>query len=88
MYYHNYGERPSFGFIGIVILILIVLLFIQSCQSNNIWNNGICSCGGTYKFQQAVGHYHSTYYMYICDKCGHSIEITNYYPEVKNEATK
>ena len=44
------------------------------------WNNGICSkCGGTYTYQQAIGHHCDTNYIYICDSCGKLIEVDTYY---------
>ena len=32
-------------------------------------------CGGTWEYEQAVGHKSSTSYIYICRKCGKRIEI-------------
>lgn len=82
----SYHSRFSWEFLALAIVLLIVLLFIRSCASSSIWNNGICSyCGGHYKFQQAIGHQYTTNYIYICDKCGHSIEVAQHYPEVNNE---
>lgn len=81
MSYYNKHDSPSWEFFAICILLIIILQFMASCASHNVWNNGICSCGGNYKFEQAIGHRNYTSYMYICDKCGRSIEIENYYPE-------
>ena len=40
------------------------------------WNNGHCDvCGGTWKYEQAVGHRSSTSYIYVCEGCGKRIEI-------------
>lgn len=63
-------------FIALLILLIIIVFFIESCASNNIYNNGICKiCGGNYKFYQAVGHHYTTNYLYECDKCGNIIEV-------------
>jgi len=90
-YYSRHDSGPFFnwGFFALCIIVIIVLSFIRSCSSNITWNNGICSyCGGHYKFQQAIGHQYFTKYMYICDKCGRSIEVAEYYKETSNETIK
>ena len=80
MYYrHNNGDTP-FAFIALLVGLIIILYIIDSIISDNQYNNGICSCGGTFKYEQAVGHRYETRYLYICDKCGRTIEILNYYP--------
>lgn len=67
-------------FIALLILLIIIVLFIQSCASNNLYNNGICRiCGGNYEFYQAVGHQYFTNYLYKCDKCGNIIEVNQIY---------
>ena len=67
-------------FIALLILLLIIVLFIESCASNDIYNNGICKiCGGNYEFYQAVGHQYFTKYLYECDKCGNIIEVNQHY---------
>ena len=46
------------------------------------YNNGICrDCGGEYEYDQAVGHYYSTTYIYKCDKCGNIVELKDYVPD-------
>jgi hypothetical protein len=88
MSYYRKNHLGSFDweFLAIAIILLIVLFIVRSCASSTIWNDGICSnCGGHYKFQQAIGHNHYTEYMYTCDKCGHSIEVAQHYPEVDDE---
>ncbi len=85
-YRREYSKSFDWEFLAIAIILLIVLYLMRSCASESLWNNGICSyCGGHYKFQQAIGHNHYTEYMYTCDKCGHSIEVAQHYPEVNNE---
>lgn len=67
--------------VSIILLIVIIIFFIVAeIVNNNQYNNGICYCGGTFKYEQAVGHRYETRYLYICDKCGRAIEISNYYP--------
>lgn len=40
-----------------------------------LWNDGHCVCGGTWKYEQAVGHMSSTSYIYVCEDCGERIEL-------------
>lgn len=69
------------GFLTVVIVIAFVvgLIFVCSAAENShddkLWNNGHCECGGTWEYEQAVGHRNSTSYIYICDKCGERIEM-------------
>lgn len=86
MYHSKNDYSFSWGFFIILINLLILLLFVRSCSSNTAWNNGICPyCGGHYKFHQAIGHQITTDYLYICDTCGHSIEVDKHYMEVKDK---
>ena len=72
----------SLGEISILILILIVIFVISRACSAVRYNNGICKiCGGHYVYQQAVGHRYETNYIYRCDKCGHTIEVDDVFPE-------
>lgn len=62
------------SFIIIELLVIIVFIFVLAigmgaCDESK-WNNGYCQCGGRWEYEQAVGHRHSTSYIYICDKCG------------------
>lgn len=64
----------------IVIILVIIVYFIGDTISSNEYNNGICTrCGGSYAYQQAIGHQFTTSYMYQCNKCGNVIEIGTYY---------
>lgn len=71
------------GFITVVIAIAMIagLVFLadagENAHDDKLWNNGHCECGGTWKYEQAVGHRSSTSYIYICDKCGERIEMFN-----------
>lgn len=79
MYYRHNDTHP-FICLFIAIAILIVGWFIINMISDAQYNNGRCSCGGTFQYEQAIGHRYETRYLYICDKCGRMIEISQYYP--------
>jgi len=75
----NKTEFP-FAYAAILLLLIFLCLIINSCQSINLYNDGICSiCGGHYEYSNAVGHKYITNYIYICDKCGRSIEVDRKY---------
>lgn len=69
----------------IIGIILIVLLFValffgiykaSKKYDDKLWNGGHCDvCGGTWEYEQAVGHRSSTSYIYVCRNCGKRIEI-------------
>ena len=79
MYYRNNNPNPFIP-LFIAIAIFIIFSFIANIAGSIQYNDGICSCGGTFKYEQAVGHRYNTTYLYICDKCGRTIEIPDYYP--------
>ena len=58
-----------------LLVILLLLLFICYAVNETKWNNGHCSCGGNWVYQQAVGHRANTTYLYKCDKCGKVYEF-------------
>lgn len=61
----------------ILFAIIVCLIIVGENRDNKLWNNGHCpSCGSEWEYEQAVGHYYSTSYMYICNKCGRRIEIS------------
>lgn len=62
-------------FIGII----LALLFILKMVIDSGWNNGYCSCGGKWVYQQAIGHRYETVYLYECNKCGKTIEFFEKY---------
>ena len=79
----------SLGEISILILILIVIFVISRACSAVRYNNGICKiCGGHYVYQQAVGHRYETNYIYRCDKCGHTIEVDDVFPDENEEKSE
>ncbi len=55
--------------LALIALVAICVIFVRSAEVKT-WNNGYCSCGGSWKYLQAVGHKVSTTYIYQCDKCG------------------
>lgn len=63
--------------IGIFLLIILGIFYSSEKHEDEVWNNGHCSCGGNWEYEQAVGHYSSTTYMYICDKCGKRYEFND-----------
>lgn len=74
-----------------LIIFIILIIFVGMVTFSNLyhdnkeittWNNGICAeCGGSYIYQQAIGHYYRTHYIYICNNCKNLIEIDTYYKE-------
>lgn len=78
--------------ISIILLIVVAAAVIIGAaeylrwEEEKDWNNGYCECGGHWVYEQAIGHYNSTSYLYRCDECGKTINIWKYrVPEVQNE---
>jgi len=73
--------------IAMVLIVAVFLFFLMQISAehdNKLWNDGHCDiCGGTWEYEQAVGHKSSTSYIYICRKCGKRIEIS----EIRQEIT-
>lgn len=69
--------------LGILIGTLLIAIgfnIIFGILSYKLYNNGIHdNCGGHWVYQEAVGHRFDTGYIYSCDKCGLTIEITSKY---------
>ena len=63
--------------IGIIVGIIFLYSIAENAHDNKLWNNGHCECGGTWEYEQAVGHRSYTSYIYVCDKCGERIEMYN-----------
>lgn len=69
----------------IIISIVLVSLFAallfgvyksSITHDDKLWNEGHCDvCGGTWEYEQAVGHRSSTSYIYVCEDCGKRIEL-------------
>ena len=60
---------------SVVIAILIGIMMICMAFNDSKWNDGHCSCGGNWVYDQPVGHQYSTNYLYECDKCGKMYEF-------------
>ena len=72
--------------LGLILFVIGLIFICDYCEDKhdeNVWNNGMCQCGGTFEYQQAVGHYYSTNYVYKCNKCGDIIELYTFRKEVK-----
>lgn len=54
----------------IVLVIAMIVIGIDVSANAGQWNDGYCSCGGRWRYQEAVGHRYSTTYIYKCDECG------------------
>lgn len=73
------SETPI-EYVLLLLGLLMICVFFNSCQSSISYNDGICSfCGGNWEYSNAVGHKYTTNYIYICDKCGRSIEVDRKY---------
>lgn len=60
----------------ILFAIIVCLIIVGEIHDDKKWNNGHCPvCGSKWEYEQAVGHYYSTDYVYVCNKCGRRIEI-------------
>ncbi len=55
---------------GIILAVIFGVAKYDSANDEKAWNDGYCSCGGQWEYQQAVGHRYDTDYIYKCDKCG------------------
>lgn len=65
-------------FIIITVVILLGIGTVSFCNTMNDskWNNGYCTCGGKWVYDQPIGHQCSTYFLYECDKCGKTHEFS------------
>lgn len=62
--------------VSIFIAVLIGAVVIGNDHDDKLWNYGHCPvCGSEWEYEQAVGHYYSTHYVYVCKECGKRIEI-------------
>lgn len=68
--------RATINIAIVIIGVIVGCIIIGKIHDDRLWNNGHCpACGSEWKYEQAVGHYYSTSYMYVCNKCGRRIEI-------------
>lgn len=65
----HWGWGELIGALIPIIVVIIIIFAVYSVNSSQ-WNDGYCSCGGRWRYQEAVGHRYSTNYIYKCDKCG------------------
>jgi hypothetical protein len=66
------------GIICAVCIFVTMTFFVWVCITvdENLWNNGVCACGGEWEFSNASAvHKHGTSYFYYCDDCGDVIEL-------------
>lgn len=68
----------SFGACLIIVVLILAAMMVADSRDLKKWNNGYCSCGGRWEYQQAVGHRYDTDYIYKCDKCGKIEEFEHY----------
>jgi transcription elongation factor Elf1 len=48
----------------------------QNTMDKNLWNDGVCPCGGKWEFSNASAvHKQGNSYFYVCDDCGDVIEL-------------
>lgn len=71
---------PEIIAIIVIVLLCAALIFGVNKASekhyDKLWNDGHCDiCGGTWQYEQAVGHRSTTSYIYVCEDCGKRIEI-------------
>lgn len=71
---------PEIVTIIVIVLLCAALIFgvnkEQIKHDETLWNDGHCDvCGGTWEYEQAVGHRTSTSYIYVCEDCGKRIEL-------------
>ena len=77
-----YDIWPEVIVIAITCLAVIGVIFgciiIGESHDDKKWNNGRCpACGSEWEYEQAVGHYYSAQYIYVCKGCGRRIEIND-----------
>lgn len=66
----------TFIIIAVVILLGVGLVSCSNTVNDSKWNNGYCTCGGKWVYDQPIGHQYSTYFLYECDKCGKTCEFS------------
>lgn len=83
----NKGEIDIYFLIIAIYVIFIGACFIASVFGDKyqekkdlkMWNNGYCTCGGQWVYEQAVEHRYGTSFMYHCDNCNNYIELKERY---------
>lgn len=65
-------------FLAVIFGLLLLISLVEKGTNNARWNNGYCpDCETKWRYIQAVGHRSDTKYIWVCDKCGKSIEVNN-----------
>lgn len=72
--------QPEIISIIVILMLFAALIFgtikVSITHDEKLWNDGHCDvCGGTWQYEQAVGHRSSTSYIYVCEDCGKRIEL-------------
>ena len=62
--------------------VIIGIFFGIACLTTKKFEKG-CECGGHWEYQEAVGHYRATTYIYKCDRCGNIEEFSYHYNDKK-----
>lgn len=78
----HWGWAELIGALIPIIVVIIIVIVVYSIHESP-WNDGYCSCGGRWRYQEAVGHRYSTTYIYKCDKCGKVKEFYSPHEEVQ-----
>lgn len=77
------GYIDSVWLVILVAILIVIGLFafaalLDKGVSDSQWNNGHCpDCETEWRYIQAVGHKSDTKYIWVCDRCGKSIEVNN-----------
>ena len=65
-------------FLAVFISLLVLFSLLDKGTSNAMCNDGHCpDCETEWRYVQAVGHKAETKYIWVCDRCGKSIEVNN-----------
>lgn len=76
MKYYLPEIKATIGIILFTVVFILGVVKYHEISDNKLWNGGHCDiCGGTWQYEQAVGHRFATSYIYICDGCQKRIEI-------------
>ena len=77
----------AMALICVTLVLMIGLITIQTTVDSYSWNNGLCACGGEWKFANAEHLKNgSNLYFYNCSECGNVIEI--HVPQINKSSTR
>lgn len=58
---------------ALAITLVLMILIVKNDERQSVsWNNGFCSCGGTYKLSEVTQYRYQKTFYYTCNKCGHT----------------